>query len=102
VDAGPRRIDVAMEARMGSFAPQVIYARQGDTVHVTIRAMDTAHGFKVQGRDDIDVLLMPGQTVEVSFVVDWEGGREWYCTFSCGSQHGTMTGMIIAQPREQG
>lgn len=94
--AAPRRIDVAVDARMGSFAPRMIRATRGDTIHVTLRALDTAHGFKVQGTD-IDITAMPGQAVEVTFVVDWEGGREWYCTFSCGPQHGTMSGMIVVQ-----
>lgn len=99
--AAPRRIDVQMDARMGAYTPRVIRASQGDTVHVTVRALDVAHGFKVQGRDDIDITAYPGQSVEVTFVVDWEGGREWFCTFNCGPQHGTMSGMIVAEARSR-
>ena len=29
-------------------------------------------------------------------VVDWDGGVEWFCTFNCGPQHGSMSGMIVA------
>ena len=92
----PRRVDVEIAAHMGAFSPRVIRVQRGDTVHVTLRAMDTAHGFKVQGHEDIDITAMPGQAVEVTFVVDWDGGREWFCTFMCGTQHGTMSGMIVA------
>lgn len=94
--AAPRRIDVAIDAHMGHFAPRVIRANKGDTVHVTLRAMDTAHGFKVQGHENIDITAMPGMPAEVSFVVDWDGGLEWFCTFNCGPQHGSMSGMIVA------
>jgi heme/copper-type cytochrome/quinol oxidase subunit 2 len=95
--AAPRRVDVVIDARMGDYTPRVIRVNRGDTVHVTLRALDTAHGFKVQGRDDVDVTAYPGMPVEITFVVDWEGGREWFCTFSCGPQHGAMSGMIVAE-----
>ena len=95
--AAPRRIDVVIEARMGHYTPRVIEARRGDTLHVVLKAMDTAHGFKVQGHDTIDITAMPGMPAEVSFVVDWDGGVEWFCTFNCGPQHGSMSGMIVAK-----
>lgn len=97
----PARIEVSIDARFGSFSPRVIRANRGDTIHVTVRALDTAHGFKVRGTN-VDITAMPGMTAEVTFVADWKGGREWYCTFSCGPQHGTMTGMIVVEPRSRG
>jgi len=96
VPHGSRTVNVEIQAHMGAFSPAVIKVHRGDTVHVTLRAMDTAHGFRVQGREDIDLTSMPGQPVEATFVVDWDGGREWFCTFMCGSQHGTMSGMIVS------
>ncbi len=96
----PTRVEVTIDARMGSFTPRTIRANRGDTIHVTLRALDTAHGFKIQGTN-IDITAMPGQTAEVTFVADWSGGREWFCTFSCGPQHGTMTGMIVVESRSR-
>src|SRR6185503_4408460 len=95
--AAPRRIDVVIDAHMGHYAQRVIRAHKGDTVHVTLRAMDTAHGFKVQGRDDLDLTAYPGLPAEASFVVDWDGGKEFFCTFNCGPQHGSMSGMIVVE-----
>ena len=95
----PRRIDVVIDAHMGRYAPRMLRVQRGDTVHVTLRAMDTAHGFKIQGRENIDITAYPGQNAEITFVVDWEGGLEWFCTFNCGPQHGAMTGMIVAEDR---
>ena len=94
----PRRVDVVVEGRFGSFAPTEIRANYGDTIHVTLKAMDSAHGFRVQG-ENVDVTAYPGLPAEVSFVADWVGGREWYCTFECGPQHGTMSGMVVVQKR---
>lgn len=92
--AGPKRVDVVIDARMGGYLTQVIRASRGDTVHVTLRAMDSAHGFRVQGTD-VEVTAYPGIPAEVTFVADWLGGREWYCTFDCGPTHGQMSGMIV-------
>lgn len=97
--AAPRRIDVVIEAHMGHYTPTNIRVQKGDTVHVTLKAMDTAHGFKVQGHDNIDITAMPGMPAEATFVVDWDGGVEWFCTFNCGPQHGSMSGMIVSEPR---
>ena len=97
--SAPRRIDVVIDAHMGHYSPRVIKAQRGDTIHVTLRAMDSAHGFKVQGHDNIDITAMPGMPAEASFVVDWDGGLEWFCTFNCGPQHGSMSGMIVAEDR---
>lgn len=96
--SAPRRIDVVVEGHFGRFVPIVIRATYGDTIHVTLKAMDSAHGFKVEGKD-FDLTGYPGLPAEVSFVADWLGGREWYCTFDCGPQHGTMTGMIVVGKR---
>jgi heme/copper-type cytochrome/quinol oxidase subunit 2 len=90
----PRRIDVVVEGHFGHFVPTVIKATYGDTIHVTLKAMDSAHGFKVEGKN-FDITGYPGMPAEVKFVADWIGGREWFCTFDCGPQHGTMTGMIV-------
>lgn len=97
--SAPRRIDVVIDAHMGHYTPRNLRVQKGDTVHVTLRAMDTAHGFKLQGHDDIDITAMPGMPAEASFVVDWDGGLEWFCTFSCGPQHGSMSGMIVSTER---
>jgi len=90
----PRRIEVVIEGHFGHFEPTEIKAAFGDTIHVTLKAMDSAHGFKVEGKD-FDITSYPGLPAEISFVADWVGGREWFCTFDCGPQHGTMTGMIV-------
>jgi heme/copper-type cytochrome/quinol oxidase subunit 2 len=90
----PRRIDVVIEGRFGHFTPTEIRANYGDTIHVTLKAMDSAHGFKVEGKD-FDITAYPGLPAEVTFVADWVGGKEWFCTFDCGPQHGTMTGMVV-------
>jgi heme/copper-type cytochrome/quinol oxidase subunit 2 len=93
-------VDVVIEGSFGHFAPTDIQANYGDTIHVTLKAMDSAHGFRVEGKG-FDITAYPGMPAEVSFVADWEGGREWYCTFDCGPQHGTMSGMVVVAKRNR-
>lgn len=90
----PRRVDVVIEGHFGHFVPTEIRAQYGDTIHVTLKAMDSAHGFMVEDHA-FDITAYPGMPAEVTFVADWVGGKEWYCTFDCGPQHGTMSGMIV-------
>lgn len=94
----PRRVDVTIEGHFGHFTPTEIKAFEGDTIHVTLKAMDSAHGFRVEG-ESFDVTSYPGMPAEITFVADWVGGREWYCTFDCGPQHGTMSGMVVVEKR---
>ncbi len=94
----PRRIDVVIEGHFGHFTPTEIRAAYGDPIHVTLKAMDSAHGFKVEGKD-FDLTAYPGLDAQVTFVADWVGGKEWFCTFDCGPQHGTMSGMIVVEKR---
>ncbi len=95
----PRRIDVVIEGHFGHFTPTEIRANYGDTIHVTLKAMDSAHGFRVEG-ENFDITAYPGLPAEVTFVADWVGGREWFCTFDCGPQHGTMSGMVVVTKRD--
>jgi len=90
----PRRVDVVIEGHFGHFTPTEIRAEYGDTIHVTLKAMDSAHGFMVEGEPS-GITAYPGMPAEITFVADWVGGREWYCTFDCGPQHGTMSGMVV-------
>jgi heme/copper-type cytochrome/quinol oxidase subunit 2 len=94
----PRRIDVVIEGHFGHFVPTEIRADYGDTINVTLKAMDSAHGFEVEG-ENFDITAYPGLDAHVSFVADWVGGREWFCTFDCGPQHGTMSGMIVVEKK---
>ncbi len=95
----PKRVEVVIEGHFGHFVPTEIRANYGDTIHVTLKAMDSAHGFKVEG-DTFDITAYPGLPAQVTFVADWVGGKEWFCTFDCGPQHGTMTGMIVVEKRD--
>ncbi len=95
---GPRRIDVAVEGFTDGahwhFTPRTIRAAYGDTIHVRFSAVGAGHGFRVQGKA-VDLTAYPGMPQEATFVADWVGGKEFYCTFDCGPGHAQMSGMIV-------
>lgn len=98
----PRREDVAVKGftdgqRVWHFTPRVIYAHYGDTLHVRFEAEGAGHGFRLARHTDVDLTAYPGLPAEATFVVDWVGGREFFCTFDCGPGHAQMSGMIISE-----
>jgi heme/copper-type cytochrome/quinol oxidase subunit 2 len=81
------------------FNPKVIRVRTGDTLRVRFHSEGAGHGFRVARVSGIDLVAYPGMPAEGQVVVDWTGGREFYCTFDCGPGHAQMSGMIIAAAR---
>lgn len=76
------------------FTPTTIRAVYGDTIHVRFEAVGAGHGFRVQG-EHVDLTAYPGMPQEATFIANWVGGKEFYCTFDCGPGHAQMSGMIV-------
>lgn len=81
------------------FTPRVIRVNTGDTLHIRFEAEGAGHGLRIARVQGVDLTSYPGMPVEATVVVDWTGGREFYCTFDCGPGHAQMSGMIIATGR---
>jgi cytochrome c oxidase subunit 2 len=98
----PRRINVSVEGftdgQHWHFTPTTIRAVYGDTIHVVFSAVGAGHGFRVQGTD-VDLTAYPGMPQQATFVANWVGGKEFYCTFDCGMGHAQMSGMIVVTRR---
>lgn len=98
----PARVDVQVIGftdgqSQWHFTPTVIRASYGDTIHVRFSAEGAGHGFKLVRKPEVDLTAYPGMPAETSFVADWVGGREFYCTFDCGPGHAQMSGMIVVR-----
>jgi heme/copper-type cytochrome/quinol oxidase subunit 2 len=102
VRSAPHRVDVAVEGftdgQQWHFTPRTIRAVYGDTIHVVFSAVGAGHGFRVQGKN-VDLTAYPGMPQQATFVADWVGGKEYYCTFDCGPGHAQMSGMIVVTRR---
>jgi len=98
----PHRVDVSVQGftdgKAWHYTPRTIHAVYGDTIHVRFEAVGAGHGFRVQGKD-VDLTAYPGMPQEATFVADWVGGKEYFCTFDCGPGHAQMSGMIVVTRR---
>ncbi len=90
-----REIDVG--ARAFAYSPASIEVHRGDTVHLTLEAMDAAHGLSIDGYD-VDLKAEPGQRAQATFVADKEGTYKFRCSLTCGPLHPFMVGEMQVDP----
>jgi nitrous-oxide reductase len=93
------RVDVKMAAIRSHFAPDNLEGVQlGDTVyfHVTNieQDWDIVHGFAVQGANNAELILPPGETRTIKWVPQATGVYPFYCTDFCSALHQEMQGYI--------
>ena len=98
------RVDVHMTAIRSHFMPDNIEGIQvGDSVffHVTNleQDWDVPHGFAVMGKQNAELLVMPGQTKTLKWVPTKSGVTPFYCTDFCSALHQEMQGYVRVSPR---
>ena len=80
------------------FWPSEIEVNQGDTVRLTIRAVDVPHGFAIADLG-IDERVDPGgDPITVEFVADAPGRYQFTCSVFCGNGHADMRGVLTVVP----
>ena len=90
--------EIALTATRYQFTPSQIEVHEGDTVRLTIRALDVPHGFGIPDLG-VDAVVDPdGDPVTVEFVADTPGRYRFACTFFCGNGHGDMYGVLTVIP----
>ena len=96
------RIDVYGTVIRSHINPEIIEAREGDTVSIHLtnleRAEDEVHGFTVHGQN-VQLSIEPGKTASATFVVDRPGVYPYYCTEFCSALHLEMQGYLLVQPK---
>lgn len=87
-------VHVYMTAIRSHFKPDIVEAKLGDTVyfHVTNleQDFDIDHGFVIQGSEQPNLLLMPGQTKTYRYEAKTVGVFPFYCTDFCSALHQEM------------
>jgi len=99
-----RTVHVKMTAIRSHFMPDVIEGIQvGDSVlfHVTNleQDWDVPHGFAMIGARNSELLIMPGQTLTLTWVPERAGVYPFYCTDFCSALHQEMQGYVRVSPR---
>ncbi|MCO6451554.1 MAG: hypothetical protein J5I90_12270 [Caldilineales bacterium] len=97
VEAAPTEHHIDLDARMFAFAPERVQVNWGDTVHITLRSEDVAHGVYVDGYG-VNIVAEPGKPAEASFVAYQRGKFRFRCSVTCGALHPFMIGELVVGP----
>jgi nitrous-oxide reductase len=84
-----------------TITPQTIEVNEGDVVTLALtnieQTTDEIHGFGLIGYN-INIVMDPGETKQVTFVADKPGVHPFYCTNFCSALHQEMQGYLIVKP----
>lgn len=104
VERNGNEVHVYMTAIRSHLAPDNIEGiKVGDEVyfHVTNleQGWDVPHGFAVQGANNAELLVMPGQTRTLKWEPKRVGVFAFYCTDFCSALHQEMSGYARVSPK---
>lgn len=96
-------VHVYMTTIRSHFAPDNIEGlKVGDKVYFHVTNLeqdwDVPHGFAVQGANNAELLIMPGQTETFLWEPDRVGVFPFYCTDFCSALHQEMQGYVRVSP----
>ena len=92
----PEVREIAITAKKYEFSPSEIRVRQGESVKLSITALDRKHGFKIEALD-IDRELPKGEVVTIDLKADRAGTFPIACSKFCGLGHGKMKGQLVVE-----
>lgn len=95
--SAPQTRDLTVGARTFAYSPASIEVHRGDTVNLTLEAMDTVHGLSIDGYD-LAIQAEPGKSAHTTFIADKEGKFKFRCSVSCGPLHPFMIGELVVDP----
>ena len=95
----PQTHHFSIDAAQFEYSPPRLNVGRGDTVHVTLTASDTVHGFYLDGYG-IDERVDPGLSQEFTFEADRTGKFKYRCSVACGPLHPFMIGELVVGPNE--
>jgi mono/diheme cytochrome c family protein len=78
----------------GGWSEEAIMVQAGQRVRLRLTSDDVVHGFAIGQTTIGPVDVMPGEVVEIEFVVDEPGRYQFYCTRWCERDHWRMRGTL--------
>jgi nitrous-oxide reductase len=99
VERKGNEVHIYMTSIRSHFSPDNIEGiRVGDDVYVHLTNLeqdfDVPHGLAIQGANNAELLVMPGQTETLYWKPQSEGVFPFYCTDFCSALHQEMQGYI--------
>lgn len=94
--------EISIRAEQYAFAPNEIEVTQGETIRLTLEAVDVPHGIAIADLG-VNVVARPGEApAVVEFDVDTPGRFLFTCAVFCGTGHGRMRGVLTVAPSSSG
>ncbi|WP_239614851.1 cupredoxin domain-containing protein [Cohnella mopanensis] len=90
--AGGATKEVTITATNWKFDQTEIKAKVGDTLKLTLKNTQGAHGLAIQ---DMNVNIKNNETAEIK--LDKAGTYEYHCSIQCGQGHDNMVGQLIVE-----
>ena len=99
-----KEVHVYMTAIRSHLAPDNIEGiKMGDEVYFHVTNLeqdwDVPHGFAIQGANNAELLVMPGQTRTLKWEPHKPGVFAFYCTDFCSALHQEMSGYVRVSPK---
>ena len=103
VERKGNQVHVWMTAIRSHMTPDNIEGvKLGDEVYFHVTNLeqdwDVPHGFAMKGVNNAEILVMPGETQTLKWVVDKVGILPFYCTDFCSAFHQEMQGYLRVSP----
>ncbi len=96
-----RRV-VRIKAERFAFTPSEIAMTVGEEIEIRLKSDDTAHGFRLVGKDvDLTIPKRGQGEVVAAFKGERAGRYEFECSHLCGAGHSFMRGVIIVKEAKQ-
>ncbi len=103
--AGSQRTDrrvVRIKAERFAFTPSEIAMTVGEEIEIRLKSDDTAHGFRLVGKDvDLTIPKRGQGEAVVLFKGALAGTYEFECSHLCGAGHSFMRGVIVVKEAKQ-
>ena len=98
-------VHVYMTAIRSHLSPDNIEGiKMGDEVYFHVTNLeqdwDVPHGFAIQGANNAEILVMPGQTKTLKWEPFKPGVFAFYCTDFCSALHQEMSGYVRVSPKD--
>ena len=95
--AGGER-ELLIRARQYAYSPGAVRVTRGDRITLVLEAEDVTHALRVDGYG-VEVVAVPGQRAQNTFVADRSGRFQMRCSKVCGTLHPFMLGELVVEPQ---
>jgi cytochrome c oxidase subunit 2 len=98
-DRGARAREIEITLKRWGVEPARIEVTQGDAVKLTVKSLDSVHGFEIKKLKINKEVPKGGKPIVVEFVPNTAGEFDITCSEYCGKGHKEMKGLLVVKPK---